>query len=98
MTGGARIGWLNYSFPFCTLYADRQFLKLACLGNKYVFPREQIIRLSRYQFFVLEGLQIEHRDTSLPEFVVFGASMFFWTSGFRRLKMGLEQLGYDIMM
>jgi len=42
------------------------------------------------------GLRIEHAEQLVPRFVVFWASLFFWTSGFPNLKERLEGLGYEI--
>jgi len=95
-TGGARLGMFNASWPFATLSATPDALRLSCLGRDYSFPKGSIRSLSRHRGIFSTGLRIEHSDSSFPEFVVFWASLFFWTSGFRKLKAQLESLGYEI--
>ena len=86
----------NASYPFATLSATPELLRLSCLGRDYSFPKSSIRRLSRHRGFFSTGLRIEHADSSFPEFVVFWASLFFWTSGFQKLKTQQENLGYEI--
>jgi len=95
--GGARIGeWFNASYPAAVLSADSDALHLSCLGREYHFPRSSILRLRRHRGLFSVGLRIEHSADSIPEFIVFWASLFFWTSGFQTLKARLEGLGYDV--
>ncbi len=94
--GGARLGFFNATWPFATLAADKEGLCLYCFSKKYVFPKNQIRRLSRHRGIFSVGLRIEHSESSMPHFVVFWASIFFWTSGFQKLKTELEYLGYEI--
>jgi|SRR5436190_121239 len=94
--GGARLGWLNASYPMATLSGDSAALHLSCLGHEYHFPRSSIRHLRRHRGLFSVGLRIEHTQDSLPEFIVFWASVFFWTSGFQKLRTQLESLGYDI--
>jgi hypothetical protein len=96
-TGGARLGWFNASFPLATLSADRETLHLSCCGREYHFPRGTIRRLRRHRGLFSVGLRIEHTRDLLPEFVVFWAAVFFWTSSFANLKQKLESLGYEII-
>jgi hypothetical protein len=95
-TGGVRLDSFNATWPFATLSATGTELRLSCLGREYLFPRSHIRSLSRYRGIFSVGLQIEHTDPSIPQFVVFWASVFFWTSGFKTLKAHLESLGYKI--
>ena len=95
-TGGARLDSLNASWPFAKLLADAECLRLSCLGREYLFPRNSICKLSRHRGVFSIGLRIEHREQSAPEFIIFWASIFFWTAGFRKLKEQLENLGYEI--
>jgi hypothetical protein len=95
-TGGARIGWLNASWPLAELSASNEALRLSCLNRNYDFPRRSIHRLRRYRGIFSVGLQIEHSVESIPELVVFWASLFFWTSGFQQLQAQLENLGYEV--
>ena len=96
-TGGARLGWFNASSPMATLSGDSEALHLSCLGREYHFPRSSIRQLSRHWGLFSIGLRIEHTQDSLPEFIVFWASVFFWTSGFQKLRTQLESLGYEIV-
>jgi hypothetical protein len=95
-TGGARLDGFNASWPFAKLSAAPETLRLSCLGRDYVFPRHSIQNLRRHTGIFSVGLRIEHRVQSVPGFVVFWASLFFWTSGFRKLKAQLESLGYEV--
>ena len=95
-TGGVRLDSFNATWPFATLSATGEELRLFCLGREYLFPRSHIRSMSRYRGIFSVGLQIEHSNPSFPQFIVFWASLFFWTSGFRRLKAQLERLGYEI--
>ena len=79
-----------------TLSGDPEALHLSCLGREYHFPRGCIRRLRRHRGVFSLGLQIEHAQDSAPRFVVFWASVFFWTSGFAKLKRELESLGYEV--
>lgn len=95
-TGGARINNFNASYPFARLSGDSGALHLSCLGREYHFPRSNIRRLSRHRGFISVGLRIEHTQAGLPAFIVFWASLLFWTSGFQRLKTQLQSLGYEV--
>jgi hypothetical protein len=95
-TGGARLNNFNASYPFATLSGDSEALHLSCLGREYHFPRSTIRRLRRHRGLFSVGLRIEHTQDSLPEFIVFWASLFFWTSAFQKLRAQLESLGYEI--
>jgi hypothetical protein len=95
-TGGARLGGFNASWPFARLSATQEALQLSCMGRDYAFPRQSIRGLRRYRGIFSVGLRIEHNVASFPAFVVFWTSVFFWTSGFQRLKAQLESLGYEI--
>jgi len=95
-TGGARLGFFNATYPFAILSADTEGLRLSCLGRNYAFSKNKIQSLSRHRGIFSVGLRIEHSEPSYPQFVVFWASMFFWTSGFQRLKAQLENLGYEV--
>jgi hypothetical protein len=95
-TGGARLDYFNATYPFATLSGDSEALHLSCLGREYHFPRSSIRRLSRHRGLFSVGLRSEHTQDSLPGFMVFWASVFFWTSDFQRLRTQLETLGYDV--
>ena len=44
--GGARIDSWNVTIPYAVLFACRDSLRLSCLGQDYVFPKDRIIALS----------------------------------------------------
>ena len=88
--GGARIGFLNATWPFARLSADGDAIALRLLIVKFTFPREKIRRLSRYRGFMSTGLQVEHAVGHYPKF------MLFWTFDFDTLKAELEALGYEV--
>lgn len=87
--GGARIGFVNATWPFAQLSADRDAIALRCLF-KFRFPRHRITRLSRYRPFFSTGLRIEHTVPFYPRFMV------FWGFSFDRMKVELEALGYTV--
>jgi hypothetical protein len=88
--GGARIGFINATWPLAQLSADRDAIALRCLF-RFTFPRHKITRLSRYRRFFSTGLQIEHTVSRYPRFMV------FWGFSFERLKAELEALGYTVL-
>ena len=94
--GGARIGMLNSSWPFATLSASNEVLHVSAIGRDYSFPKSSIRSLRKHRGVFSTGLRIDHTQPSAPAFVVFWASLFFWTSGFQKLKTRLESLGYEI--
>jgi hypothetical protein len=88
-TGGARIGSLNATWPFASLSATAETLRLSVMGRAYSFSREGI-RLSRWRGMLSTGLRIEHGEAAYPDYIV------FWTFGFQNLKTQLEGLGYEV--
>jgi hypothetical protein len=88
--GGARLDDFNATWPFATLSADVQAIKLTCLRVEYIFPKHSICRLIKHKAFLSVGLRIEHTEQSYPQFVV------FWTYDFPKLKAQLENLNYEI--
>lgn len=95
-TGGARLGSINATWPFASLFATSEELQLACLGCHYKFPRSTIQRLGEYRGYFSTGLRIEHSNLAIPAFVVFWTSVFFWTAPFQLLKRRLQDLGYEV--
>ena len=96
-TGGARLDAFNATMPFATLSVTQDALKLSCMGRDYVFPKGSIQRLTRHRGVFSVGLRIEHIEKSLPQFVVFWTSaFFFWTWAFSVLTTRLESLGYEV--
>lgn len=94
--GGARIGisyWKSWkaTFPFATLRADSEQIVLKGPGIRHVFPRETIVRLSRWRRLPSVGLRIEHTQSGYEPFIV------FWTFNYRKLKRVLQELEYPIV-
>jgi len=97
-TGGVRLDWLNATIPFATLSGTKEALQISCMGREYVFPKKSIQSLSRHRSLFSLGLRIEHNEKSLPQFVVFWTSaFFFWSWRFSLLKTRLESLGYEVL-
>jgi hypothetical protein len=73
-TGGARIGWLNASFPFARLTVSGETVELRVfLLGTYVFKSESVRDISRYGWipFLYSGIQIHHSVSSYPERIIF---------------------------
>jgi hypothetical protein len=73
-TGGARIGWLNASFPFARLTVSGETVELRVfLLGTYVFKSESVRDISRYGWipFFYSGIQIHHSVSSYPERIIF---------------------------
>jgi hypothetical protein len=72
MTGGARVGGVNASWPLAKLSAtyDRLELRVALLG-RYTFSPEEVVSIERYERFLSRGIQIIHLATTAPRQVVF---------------------------
>ena len=66
----------NASWPFATLSATPDLLRLSCLGRDYTFPKDSIRSLSRHRGILSTGLRIEHTDSSGPDFFL----LDFWVS------------------
>lgn len=73
-TGGARIGWVNATWPFATLTARRDALVLnATLIGRYSFAPTQVISIERYTSIPLlgSGIRINHNIPTYPKKIVF---------------------------
>jgi hypothetical protein len=75
LTGGARIGTANATWPFATLKVDKNKLELnaSIIGN-LVFRPQDIISLTPYSSFMSSGLKINHKVGD------YKAEVIFWTS------------------
>jgi hypothetical protein len=94
-TGGANLGWLFFGWPLVKLLANADGLRISCLGQQYLLPRNNIQRLSRQVGLFSTGLRIEHSVQSVPQSIVFWYS-FCLTSGFDHLCRQLEDLGFKV--
>lgn len=76
LTGGARIGSANASYPFADLYVDKEILKLnASIVGNLVFQPKDIISIEPYMFIPLigQGIKINHRIEQ------YNSKVIFWT-------------------
>lgn len=76
ITGGARIGMVNATWPFATLIVtkDKLVLNASILGN-FVFQPEDIISIDTYMMIPLlgQGIKINHRIAN------YNSKVIFWT-------------------
>lgn len=76
LTGGARIGMANASFPFADLYVDKEILKInASIVGNLMFQPKDIISIEPYTFIPLigQGIKINHRIEN------YNSKVIFWT-------------------
>jgi hypothetical protein len=84
--GGARVGWINASWPLATLTANASTLALASLGT-YTFAPSDVVSLEPYGSipFLSSGIQIQHNRRDYPKTVI------FWCVGRSRERV-LEEI------
>ena len=70
--GGARIGWVNASWPFAKLTADASALTLSSLGT-YTFTPSQVVALEPYGSLpiISSGIRIRHNRRDYPKTIIF---------------------------
>lgn len=76
LTGGARIGLANATYPFADLYVDENTLKInASLVGNLVFQPQDIISIEPYTTIPLigQGIKISHRVEN------YNPNVIFWT-------------------
>ena len=75
LTGGARIGMANASFPLATLKVNKDRLELNVLlfGN-LTFQSSDIISIEPYTPFLRQGIKINHTVSNYKEQVIFSTS------------------------
>ncbi len=76
LTGGARIGMANASYPFADLYVDKEILKInASIVANLMFQPKDIISIEPYTFIPLigQGIKINHRIEN------YNPKVIFWT-------------------
>jgi len=73
-TGGARIGWVNATWPFARLTASRDTLVInATVIGRYTFTPEQVVSIEKYTILPVFGwgLRIHHTVPTYPKKIVF---------------------------
>jgi hypothetical protein len=90
-TGGARVGWVNATWPLANLSAnvDRLELDVIFIG-KYEFHKGQIVQINMHGFIpvLASGVKIEHNVENYPK------SIIFWTLGSpKKLIREIENTG-----
>jgi hypothetical protein len=76
LTGGARIGMANASYPFADLYVDKEILKInASIVGSLIFQPKDIISIETYTLIPLigQGIKINHRIEN------YNPKVIFWT-------------------
>jgi hypothetical protein len=76
LTGGARIGMANATFPFADLYVDKEILKInASIVGNLMFQPKDIISIEPYTLIPLigQGIKINHRIEN------YNPKIIFWT-------------------
>jgi len=73
-TGGARVGWVNATWPLAKLSATPEAIRLSIgfLGD-YIFTPDRVVAVTRCGTISLfgQGIQIHHCNADCPERVIF---------------------------
>ena len=77
--GGAKVGWVNYSWPLARLEVNSEELTVTTTmfglfkTGSYTFSRAQIVSIERYSVFPLlgNGLRIVHSVIGYPQKLIF---------------------------
>ena len=88
--GGARIGWVNASWPFATLNVSRDELRISSLG-KYTFSPTEVVSIEPYGSIpvISSGIRINHNRADDPSTIV------FWCMGNRsRVLSAIAEAGF----
>ncbi|WP_343614421.1 hypothetical protein [Flavobacterium sp.] len=76
LTGGARIGTANASYPLADLYVDKEVLKInASIVGNLIFQPKDIISIEEYHSIPIigNGIKINHRIEK------YNSKVIFWT-------------------
>jgi hypothetical protein len=96
VTGGVGSSFGKASWPLAELEVFLHAIKLSCLGEEFVFPRESIVSLSRYRGLFSVGIRIRHSVPLYPNFVIFWVCLVFQRTRFKRFKERVEAFGYEV--
>ena len=71
--GGARIGWVNATWPFASLYVTSKKIILKTIMGRYEFNPDQIASLEKYSTipFFSNGIRINHTVAKYSPKIVF---------------------------
>src|ERR1019366_4785782 len=89
--GGARLGWVNATWPFATLKVSRNELRLSSLGS-HEFSPSQIVSLEPYGSIPLfsSGIRINHNRPDYPNTII------FWCMGSRaKVLSAIQDVGFS---
>ncbi|GAA0769374.1 hypothetical protein LRH25_02790 [Ideonella azotifigens] len=89
--GGAKIGWVNASWPFGKLSVEARQLTLTCLGS-YTFKPEDVVTIEPHGSIpvLARGIRIGHNRMDYPE------TMIFWCLGSREKVLdGIRRNGFE---
>ena len=89
--GGARIGWVNASWPFAKLIISADRIALVTLGS-YEFSPSQVVSVEPYGSipFLSSGIRINHNRADYPEKII------FWCMGNRsRVLAEFRKCGFS---
>jgi len=89
MIGGLRADLFNASWPFAKLTVTREKISLRVFSSEYEVEKSAIDSLKKYKGIFSTGLKIEHHKNEIP------GRLIFWTFNFTKLKLVMEQMGYD---
>ncbi len=92
-TGGARVGWLNSSWPLARLTATPERLVVAVfLSGKYEFAPQEVVAIERYTMIPILGwgVRIVHSRSDYPQ------NFVFWNlAGPEPVLRGIREAGFS---
>lgn len=92
-TGGARVGWLNSSWPLARLTATPERLSVSVfLSGKYEFVPQEVVAIERYTMIPVLGwgVRIVHSRSDYPQ------NFIFWNlAGPEPVLRGIREAGFS---